>query len=103
MVPLPNVKGDILEKVLEWAIDHKVSESKRKSSYLGKFQQDDPTPAENDEEKTDDDISPKDAEFLKVELVQLLRYNKEIHQNNWGPKDFIAWAVSETQISTFFQ
>ena len=68
VVPLPNVKADILEKVLEWAADHKVSESKRKSSYLGKFQQDDPTPAENDEEKTDD-ISPKDEDFLKVELV----------------------------------
>ena len=80
-MPLPNVKGDILEKVLEWAIDHKVSESKRKSSYLGKFQQDDPTPAENDEEKTDD-ISPKDEDFLKVELVQLLLYNKEIYQIN---------------------
>ena len=69
VVPLPNVRGDILEKVLEWAVDHKVSESKRKSSYLGKFQQDDPTPAENGEEKTDDDISPKDEDFLKVELV----------------------------------
>ena len=60
-----------MEKVLEWAIDHKVSESKRKSSYLGKFQQDDPTPAENDEEKTDD-ISPKDEDFLKVEFTKII-------------------------------
>lgn len=52
VVPLPNVNSEILRLVLQWADFHK----------------DDPTPPEDAEhkEKRSDDISPWDAEFLKV-------------------------------------
>jgi len=60
IVPLSNVTGEILEKVIEWATHHK----------------DDP-PAEDDENnvRRSDDISSWDADFLKVEqgtLFQLI-------------------------------
>ena len=52
-VPLPNVNGAILRKVIEWATHHK----------------DDPPPPEDDEnrEKRTDDIDAWDQEFLKVD------------------------------------
>lgn len=60
IVPLPNVRSDILQKVIEWATYHK----------------DDPPPLpDDDESKLDetgrlrtDDIGDWDAEFLKVDL-----------------------------------
>lgn len=53
IVPLPNVNSVILQKVLQWSNFHK----------------DDPLPTEDDETqaKRSDDISPWDADFLKVD------------------------------------
>lgn len=53
VVPLPNVNSAILKKVIQWATFHK----------------DDPSPAEEDDnkEKRTDDISSWDADFLKVD------------------------------------
>lgn len=61
IVPLPNVKANILRKVIQWATYHK----------------DDSPAAEDDEdlEKRTDDICSWDAEFLKVDqciLFELL-------------------------------
>ena len=52
-VPLPNVNGAIMRKVIEWATHHK----------------DDPPPPEDEEnkEKRTDDIEAWDQEFLKVD------------------------------------
>jgi len=54
-IPLPNVSGAILKKVVEWATQHK----------------DDPPPPAEDEdnkkEKRSDDIPAWDQEFLKVD------------------------------------
>jgi S-phase kinase-associated protein 1 len=52
-IPLPNVTGPILEKIIEWCIHHK----------------DDPAPAAEDDvkQKTVDDISEWDANFVKVD------------------------------------
>ena len=52
-VPLPNVNGAIMRKVIEWATHHK----------------DDTAPPEDEEnkEKRTDDIEPWDQEFLKVD------------------------------------
>ena len=52
-VPLPNVNGAIMRKVIDWATHHK----------------DDPPPPEDEEnkEKRTDDIEPWDQEFLKVD------------------------------------
>jgi len=54
-IPLPNVQGSILKKVIEWATQHK----------------DDPPPPPEDEdnkkEKRSDDIPAWDQEFLKVD------------------------------------
>ena len=57
-VPLPNVNGAILRKVIEWATHHK----------------NDPPPPEDDEnrEKRSDDIDAWDQEFLKVDQGTLL-------------------------------
>lgn len=53
VVPLPNVNGTILKKVIAWATYHK----------------DDPPPADEDDgkDKRTDDISSWDADFLKVD------------------------------------
>ena len=52
-VPLPNVNGAIMKKVIDWATHHK----------------DDPPVPEDEEnrEKRTDDIEPWDQEFLKVD------------------------------------
>lgn len=53
VVPIQNVKSNILRKVIEWATKH----------------QDDPEPLEDDDnkEKRTDDISAWDTDFLKVD------------------------------------
>ncbi|XP_053690907.1 S-phase kinase-associated protein 1-like [Sabethes cyaneus] len=51
LVPLENVAGATLRKVLEWATYHK----------------DDPAPIEDEDEKRSDDICQWDQEFLRVD------------------------------------
>jgi len=55
-IPLPNVRGDILGRVIEWCIQHK----------------DDPATSEDEtREKRTDDISQWDQDFLKVDQAVL--------------------------------
>ena len=77
----PNITGDILRKIMQWADQHKVIFvsllllcMQLEMSISTSFK-DDPAPAEDDGKKVKprDDISSWDAEFLQVDLSTLFK------------------------------